>query len=300
MLAVSSTGDLVGSVSGGCIEGAVRGEALSILEGAPARIVEYGIDNESAWSVGLSCGGSLKVLIQCFPSEIGEPWLECIETGERAVVVTVIQDDDEYNLLIRGGKPALGNWPDSTEDVNSEAWDSKSTSMTEIGGLPLFVHVFETPAKLIIVGGADIAVHLVGFAHALGFDSILIDPRAVFSDESRFPVRPTRIETAWPQEVLPDLDLDIRTYAVLLTHDPKIDDPAIRHFLDSSVPYIGALGGKRTQEKRRDRLRVSGYPESEIDRIRGPVGIDIGALTPSEIALSIMAEVIEVHRKHQN
>jgi xanthine dehydrogenase accessory factor len=150
------------------------------------------------------------------------------------------------------------------------------------------------PATVIIVGGADIAVHLVQLATQTGFETVLIDPRAVFTGEDRFPVQPTQLHTKWPQEVLPGMPLDKNTFAVLLTHDPKIDDPALEILFDSDVPYIGALGGRKTQATRRERLAGAGHSQENINRIKGPVGLKIGAATPAEIAVSILAEIIQV------
>lgn len=297
-LAVSPMGEMVGSVSGGCIEGAVRDAAMEILAGAAPKIVDYGVDDESAWSVGLSCGGSVRVLIQRFP-EHGGSLLQCVEIGERAVHITSIRDGREFNLLIRPGKPPLGTWPVETGGVEAAASAVRQSCEREIDGEMSFLHVFEAPARLIIVGGADIAVYLVSFADSLGFETILIDPRAIFTDTSRFSVQPDRIITAWPQEIIPELGPDSRTFAVLLTHDPKIDDPAVHLFLGAPTAYIGALGSTRTQEKRRDRLRSAGFSEADIERVHGPVGLDIGASSPSEIALSIMAEIVAVLRQQE-
>ena len=296
-LAVSSAGDLVGSVSGGCIEGAVREEALEIIRGAPARIIDYGVDDDTAWSVGLSCGGSVRVLIQTLP-DFGKELIESIRAGERVTLVTALEDGQEYNLLIRPDHKTLGTWPTDTEHVVAAALNATSPGETDVDELTCFIHPFHAPERLLIVGGADIAVHLISYASSLGFETILMDPRAVFTDSDRFSTLPSRLETAWPQDIIPGLNLDDHTCAVLLTHDPKIDDPAIHLLLRSPVAYIGALGSRRTQEKRRNRLRTAGFSEAEIARIHGPVGIDIGASTPSEIALSIMAEIISTLRKN--
>jgi xanthine dehydrogenase accessory factor len=299
-LAVSSDGELVGSVSGGCIEGAVRDEALAVLSGGHARFVDYGVDDETAWSLGLSCGGTVRVLVQKLPA-FGDELMTGVEAGERMVVATALDDGREYNILIRNSGEAVGDWPSDAASIEAAIAGvlrgNASTGEHEIEGVSCFLHVVPAPSKLIIIGGSDIAVHLVGFAEPLAFETILIDPRAVFSDRARFPVLPGRIETAWPQEVLPEIEIDSDTYAVLLTHDPKIDDPAIHLLLQSDVAYIGALGSGKTQSKRRERLCAAGFEESDLDRIHGPVGIDIGGVTPAEIALSIVAEIVSVRRR---
>ena len=275
-MAVSAEGDIVGSVSGGCVEGAVREEALKILDGAPSRMVEYGIDNESAWTVGLSCGGQLQVLIQPFPEDVGDALLDTIEQGEAVTWIATLEDGQVSNEL--GGAFSASNAMILEED-------GPRTRVTQ--------HI-PRAATILIIGGADIAVHLVKMADQLGFETILIDPRAVFTGSERFPVAPTQMHTAWPQEIIPTLTLDARMYAVLLTHDPKIDDPAIALLFESDIAYIGALGGRNTQEKRRNRLRDQGHSQENIDRIVGPVGLKIGAATPAEIALSILGQIVEV------
>jgi len=239
-------------------------------------MVEYGIDNESAWTVGLSCGGQLQVLIQPFPEDVGDALLDTIEQGEAVTWIATLEDGQVSNEL--GGAFSASNAMILEED-------GPRTRVTQ--------HI-PRAATILIIGGADIAVHLVKMADQLGFETILIDPRAVFTGSERFPVAPTQMHTAWPQEIIPTLTLDARMYAVLLTHDPKIDDPAIALLFESDIAYIGALGGRNTQEKRRNRLRDQGHSQENIDRIVGPVGLKIGAATPAEIALSILGQIVEV------
>ena len=286
-MAINANGEIAGSVSGGCVEGAVREEALHVLAGGPSCLLDFGIDNESAWTVGLSCGGQLQVLIQPFPESIGDELLRTIEDGGAITWHTALQDGVTTDTLERGPGP-------SSEPASRSA----PVMHAALGAGHKITQHISRPATILIIGGADIAVHLVQLAHQLGFETILIDPRAVFTDMERFPVPPTQIHTAWPQEVLPSLALDTRTFAVLLTHDPKIDDPALSLLFDSEVAYIGALGGRNTQEKRRKRLLDQGHNQSDVDRIHGPVGLKIGAATPAEIAVSILGQIISVRNQH--
>lgn len=282
-LAVSRNGDMVGSVSGGCIEGAAREEIMAVLDGSPARVVEFGIDNATAWTAGLSCGGKLSVSVQPFPESVGDALLNAIEQGDDVVWTSHFTDT--------GVKDTLGpaaSWPGAPDAVMLHHADRDGTMIAQ--------HI-RRPGHVLIIGGADIAVHLVQLAHLLDFDTTIVDPRAVFTSRDRFPVAPTAIHTAWPQEILPSVRMDDETYAVLLTHDPKIDDPAIALLFASDVAYIGALGGRNTQEKRRQRLADAGHATPDIDRIKGPVGLAIGAATPAEIALSIMAEIVAISRR---
>jgi len=161
---------------------------------------------------------------------------------------------------------------------------------------PVFVQVFPPKGRLIIIGAGHISVPLVKFARELDFEVVIIDPRKIFAAADRFPVPPDDLLHQWPQEALPQMDLNEETCAVLLTHDPKIDDPALHLLLNSKARYIGALGSGKTHQKRCERLQEAGFSEAAIERIRGPVGLDIGAGTPAEIALSIIAEIVKVKR----
>jgi len=268
-MGINDQGDIAGSVSGGCVEGAVREAALEVLEGGTARLIEFGIDNASAWTVGLSCGGKLEVVVQRFPDEI--ELLEAIDEGRPVT----------WSFDLASGENALQDGLDAKAPV-MELVDTR------------IIQTIPHPPLVLIVGGADIAVHLVQLAAQAGFETVVVDPRAVFTGRDRFPVQPTALHTKWPQEVLPDLHLGPSTFAVLLTHDPKIDDPALEILFDSDVPYIGALGGSKTQAARRERLADAGHSQTDINRIRGPVGLKIGAATPAEIAVSILAEIIQV------
>ncbi|MCY4376379.1 MAG: XdhC family protein, partial [Spirochaetaceae bacterium] len=172
----------------------------------------------------------------------------------------------------------------------------RESALLEMDGADTFVHLLPRPEELLIVGAGHIAVHLVAFARELGFRTVVIDPRRVFATSERFAVEPDELLAEWPDHVLADRPATDGTYAVLLTHDPKIDDAALRHLLPSPAVYIGALGSSRTHARRRARLREAGFDERTIDRVRGPAGLAIGAVSPDEIALAIMAQVIETKR----
>ncbi|MFT4605097.1 MAG: xanthine dehydrogenase accessory factor [Rhodothermales bacterium] len=270
---VSEMGQVAGSVSGGCIEGAVITEALGCIEDGKRRYCTFGVDSETAWSVGLSCGGQVSVLVQPFDpaTQVGMQWLARLESGDPLQVRTALEGEDE-----------------GIADPQGDA----TTSL--VAGI--FNHLIPRQARLLIIGGADIAVHLTALAVRLDFEVTVIDPRAVFTDPDRFDVRPHRLVTAWPQEELGDFAPDNQTFAVLLTHDPRIDDPALQILLSSRAAYIGALGGRKTQTARRDRMRAAGFSEEDLGRICGPVGLRIGAVGPAEIAASIAAELVAVRR----
>jgi len=295
-MAVASDHEFVGSVSGGCVEASVVEQATEVLQSREPRLLEFGVDNDLAWSVGLSCGGQIRVLLEYFPSfsddaserEVGISWLDALRGGKPCVVVSWFEGPDHGHCLVFPDGRVVGN----QRSEISELGRRRQSELTQSGGQDAFIHVIRGREILLIVGATDIATHLVRFAKHLDFQTVVIDPRPVFTDPSRFDPEPDRILSAWPDEALADLSLTADTYAVLLSHNPRIDDPALHRLLGSGVRYIGALGSRKTQEKRRQRLVESGFSNEQVSRIRGPVGLSIGAASPAEIALSIMAEIV--------
>ena len=201
-----------------------------------------------------------------------------------------------HQFLDPADRNAWADLPDHEQVQCEEAYRARESRPVECAAGKGFAHVLPRKDQLLIVGAAHIAVSLVRQARLFGFEITVIDPRGVFAAENRFPVPPDHLHIVWPQEIFPDLDLHEDTYAVLLTHDPKIDDPATHALLKSKVKYIGALGSQKTQAKRRARLEGAGFAKEDISRIHGPIGLPIGAATPDEIALSVMAEIIQVKR----
>ncbi len=307
-MAISSDLRVVGSVSGGCIEGEVIEAVPGVLASGHQSILEFGIADETAWSVGLSCGGRVRVLLEPFPHSSSDP--EAAQTGDavvsalcesRPVVwLTTLQAGPSRHLLIDPLGQRTGEsdyFPQAAIDRAVTSYHSRSSGPVEIGDSRFFIHVIPPRSTLLIVGATDIAVHLVRLASALDFATVVIDPREVFASIDRFSPAPDQLIARWPQEALPDADLDDETYAALLTHDPKIDDPALHHLLNSDVPYIGALGSKRTHAKRLERLAAAGFTTAQTDRIQGPVGLDIGAASPAEIALSVIAQIVRARNR---
>ena len=287
-----------GSVSGGCVEHAVIDEALASIVTRRPQVLDYGIRDETAWSAGLSCGGRLRVLVETFPACSLEP---AVRNVGRSLLLAL--NEDRPVVL---ATPMSGNEPPQLISPNDaegrlvaaarECLETREPLEVEVDGTPWFLHPFPPRDRLIIVGGSDIAVHLVPLAASVEFETVLIDPRRVLADGRRFTRRPDHVFVESPQTVLARLGISTSTYAVLLTHDPSIDDPALHALLPSQARYIGALGGKKTQEQRRERLTAAGYPDFEIARLHGPVGLSIGAATPAEIAVSIVAELVRVRR----
>lgn len=279
-LAISGGGDIMGSVSGGCVEGAVVVEALEALKDGLPRVLEYGVSDDDAFSVGLACGGEIRILVEPVGGTLPEDLLAAIVTARAA------RQPLAYGVTLEGWHRRLLG----PADLPARFRDDRS-GLEDTGE---FITVFNPPLRLFVVGAVHIAQALVPMARLAGFDPVVIDPREAFATQARFPG--TRLSHDWPDEALQAEGLDARAAVVTLTHDPKLDDPAIRAALASGVFYLGCLGSSRTHAKRVARLRATGITDADIARIRGPVGLDIGAKTPAEIAVSILAQMVGLLR----
>ena len=279
-LAISGEGEIEGSVSGGCVEGAVVAEAIDAIEDGRPVMLEYGVSDGDAFAVGLACGGTIRVLVEPVGSVMPVEVLEdLVLARESRVPVAYVTGMEAERRLVRHG--------------HAERFRMDRSGFEEDG--ETFVAIHNPPLRMIIVGAVHIAQALVPMARIAGYDPLLIDPRESFGSEARFPNE--TILHDWPDEGVQAFGLDQRTALVLLTHDPKLDDPALEQALASDVFYIGALGSSRTHAKRVARLEEKGFTADQIARIHGPVGLDIGAAGPSEIAISILAEATQVLRK---
>lgn len=297
VLAVSADGEMAGSVSGGCVEGAVLKEALEVLKTNQPKQLHYGISNDDAWSVGLMCGGELDVFVQPFPSgEVQIQLLQALQNNEGSVLLSKMNENGAVQFFNLSTYQPIN--PSPFQDFANKAYSEKKSQVIEIEDNQWFAHVFPKKSQLIIIGAAHIAVELVRLAKRFDFETIVIDPRQTFAERTQFPEPPHQMIVDWPAEVLPSFALDAYTYAVLLTHDPKIDDQALNLFLHANIGYIGALGSRKTHEKRIARLREAGFEDDAIARIHAPVGLDIRAQGAKEIALSIIAELIKVKNQH--
>ncbi|KIC10034.1 XdhC/CoxI family protein [Leisingera sp. ANG-M1] len=282
-LVVSGEGQIQGSVSGGCVEGAVVMEALEALEDGKHRLLEFGVSDEDAFAVGLACGGTIKVLVEPVGSALPEALLqELVQARASRTPVAY-----EVNLATGTRRLVRGDYPDRMRMDRSGVEDDGET----------FVAVHNPPLRLVVVGAVHITQALVPMARIAGYDPVIIDPRAAFAAPERFPGE--TLMDDWPDEAVEKLGLDTRTALVLLTHDPKLDDPALQAALAADVFYIGALGSKKTHAARVSRMQEAGFTEEQINRIHGPIGLDIGAAGPAEIAVSILSEMTAVLRGKQ-
>ena len=283
-LAISGAGQIMGSVSGGCVEGAVVTEALEALADGAPRLLTFGVTDETAFSVGLACGGTIRILVEPVGAVMPAAMLADLvaaRAARQAVGYAVHLTDWTRAVVPPGG--------DAVTDARLR---SDRAGMEEDGR---FIAPHNPPLRLIVVGAVHIAQPLVAMARLAGYDPTLIDPRDVFGAAERFPGEVVLDD--WPDDALAALKPDARTAIVTLTHDPKLDDPAIRYALRSPVFYLGCLGSKKTHAKRLDRLAEAGFTTSEIARIHAPVGLDIAAKTPAEIAISILAQITQVLRR---
>ena len=274
-LAVSDSGELAGSVSGGCVENEVYGSAREVLAGAPPQLLSYGISDDLALSVGLPCGGEIDVFVnEPEPALVDE--LLPLVAGERDAVVLTDLETGEQRLLRDGTELARGR-----------------SGLVEREGRKLFADVYGPPPRLVVFGAVDTAEALCGAAKGIGWRTVVADARGKFATRERVPSA-DELVVGWPEEVLARVAPDHATAVVVLTHDDRFDVPALEGALASDAFYVGAIGSRRNQARRRERLLEAGVPEEAVDRISGPAGLDIGADTPAETALSILAEILAV------
>ncbi len=303
-MVVNERSEIAGSVSGGCVEGAVVQEALHVLAGADPRLLEFGVSDETAWSVGLSCGGKITVFVERLRSD----WWNVLDEGRKSdstlACVTRLEGAAKGSKMIVTADSQVA-WSDLDCDDALKpriiaaavgAMQRRESSRAAIGGADVLIDLQLPRPRLLIVGGAHVAQSLHRLAAEIGFRTILIDPRKAFATPERFPGAEA-IFHEYPQQVLPVIGLDRDTYLAVLTHDPKIDDQALLLALPSAAPYVGILSSRKTHQKRLARLLEAGADPDLLDRIRTPIGLDIGARTPEEIALAIMAEIIQCRRR---
>lgn len=293
-LIIDHAGAFEGSVSGGCIEGAVITEGLEVLKTGEPRQFTFGVSSGQAWEVGLACGGEIAIYVEKVTSRSLLENLASIRAKNQGVcVITELEKGKKTLLPIDDSERIYALFQDSEKVIHDALKTERNISFVSNGN-QYFLHVFLPALELIIVGAVHIAQPLVQIARIAGYEVTVIDPREAFANQSRFPDIP--IVVKWPDEALKGR-LHSRTALVTLTHDPKLDDPALIEGLKSDAFYIGALGSRSTHAERLDRLSAAGLPDDSFERIHGPVGLGIGALSQEEIAISIIAQIIEKRRQ---
>lgn len=298
-LLVRDDGEFCGSVSGGCIEGAVITAAVEVIANRQAQTLSFGVADETAWEVGLSCGGEITVLVYPCDQTVAARMNAVLKAnGDRrgSVLITRLRDGAQQ-LLPHDAALSSNSFPIAATAAAEHALTTRRLPhvWTDIDD-SFLIEPMMPPPRLLMVGATHITQTLLPFAAAVGFECVVVDPRPAWATAARFPNTDLRVQ--WPDEALPTLHLGAWDAVVTLTHDPKIDDPALCTAITAAPPpfYIGALGSQRTHAKRLNRLQDAGITAA-AHRIHAPVGLDIGALTPPEIALSIIAEVTGVYRR---
>jgi xanthine dehydrogenase accessory factor len=299
-MALTPAGRMAGSVSGGCVEGAVFEAGVQSLKSGRPELLHFGVADETAWEVGLACGGSIDVFVQPLDDGFYAAARAALEAEKPFAVVTVVAADTPdllgRALLVDDSGPAWGQLgggldTDAIEAAQRALAEGRSQRVALAQGVDAFIEAVLPPPTLVVVGGVHITIALVRLAQALGYRTVVVDPRKAFGSQERF-AHADRLIQAWPDEALRQVPLTRSTAIAMLTHDPKLDDPALKIALPSPAFYVGALGSRNTQAKRRQRLLAEGLTEAQLDRLHGPIGLDLNAGTPEEIALSIMAEIV--------
>lgn len=308
-MALTADGRMTGSVSGGCVEGAVAEAAGEVLLSRDPQLLHFGVADETAWDVGLACGGTIDVFVEPLRLDSFNFVRQLLDETEAFAVATVISGPAAlagHKLVVQRGGRVYGEIDSSIDGMvaaaartalASEESSRQSLALPDVGDTPveLFIEVVRPAPMLVVIGGVHIAIALTSIAKSLGYKTVVIDPRRAFGSQDRFPNVDQLIQ-AWPDEAFGQLRITSSTAIASLTHDPKIDDPALSRALRSPAFYVGALGSRKTHKSRSQRLLDAGIPQESISRIRGPIGLSIGARTPEEIAVSIMAEIIAAQR----
>ena len=269
-MVVTRSGKMAGSVSNGCIDGAVFDEAQKVLKSRKPKVAAFGVADDVAFEVGLACGGHIEVFIEPM-APVHQQLIAMLQRNETATLRT--------NLVT--GEAEL-----------VEGWTPPGSELAHRDG-DLLVEPFRRPAHLIIIGAIHIAIPLHRLAKLMGYRVTVVDARAKFATKERFP-EADEIIVAWPDEAMEKLVIDRSSYVVILTHDPKFDLPALRSVLTKEAGYVGAIGSRKTNQNRFDALRAEGFQEEQLARVHGPIGLDLGGRGAEETALGILAEITAV------
>lgn len=319
VLLVADDGRLIGSVSGGCVEGAAAEEVAKARATGMSRVIRYGISDELAWDVGLACGGTIDVMVQPHvPTIVTSAASASIGPAGIAAAVATPLPDDAPPSVFGPHEPGQGSTPapsividargriveGSTGDPETDESlaraaadilvDGRSRTV-DIDGRAFFVEAFPVRPRLVVVGAVEVARSLVRYARELGYETVVVDGRGSFATAERFPDA-DRIVVAWPDEAFDSIEVGPNDAVAILSHDPKFDEPAIVEATRRGARYVGAVGSRKTQVDRRVRLAEAGLSPDQIARLRGPIGLDLGGRDPAETALAIMSEIVAARR----
>lgn len=307
-------GGVEGSISGGCVESAVVGEAEQVLAGEPPRLLTYGVSDELAGTVGLTCGGTLHVFVSALDEADAEAEAAVVEAaakGRPAALATPVEGKGAGARLALVGERVLGSLgsPELDARVGRDArgfLEEGRTAVRRYGadgatiGDDAVVHIraFAPPRRLVVVGATDFAAALAPIAKELGYDVTIADARERFARSPRF-TRSAEVVVGWPQDAIGVQQLGPRDAVLVFSHDPKFDEPALLVALETDAGYIGALGSRRATADRERRLRAAGLDDEMLARIHAPCGLDIGGTTPAETAISVLAEIAAERRRRR-
>jgi xanthine dehydrogenase accessory factor len=308
MMLVAEDGAIEGSITGGCVEAAVVGEARAIFAGAAARIVTYGISDELAGSVGLTCGGTVRVFVHELSGEAAEIELSArseVAAGRPVGIATLLDGPRAGGKLALIDGEAVGDLGGTELLRHSVARDLEgmlrhgrsavrrygSDGATLGAEVAVHIHSFAPAPRMLIFGAVDFSAALARAASLLGYEVTVCDRRAPFLETARFQ-RVAKTLLAWPEEAFEQIELTPRDAVLVFTHDPKFDEPAVIGALATEAGYIGALGSRKTTADRSRRLLEAGVEPADLERVHAPCGLDIGSTTPEEVAISVLAEVI--------
>jgi xanthine dehydrogenase accessory factor len=299
-MALTADGRISGSVSGGCVEGAVIEAGRVTIETGKPQLLHFGVADETAWDVGLACGGNIDIFVDSLDQSTYEMMRDFVLEDWAGSVVTVIGGPEALigqRILHQRDGATIGSFgSDLDEPLFAILRGVQRAQRISLGeDVEVFVDLYRPAPSLILVGGVHVAIALSSLAKSVGYGTTVVDPRRAFGSEERFP-EVDQVIQKWPRKALQEIGLTADTAVALLTHDPKIDDQALEIALNSDAFYIGALGSRKTHAKRKRRLEQMGFNGGQIAKIHAPIGLPIGAENPEEIALAIMAEIVGVRR----
>jgi xanthine dehydrogenase accessory factor len=296
VLLVAEDGRMVGSVSGGCVEGAAAEAVQEARRTGHASVIRYGISDDLAWSVGLACGGTIDVLVQpSVPDDVLAAARGTAAGSATDMGSTVVTELPADTPPAASGGPGAAPNDAALAQLRLDTLTAGRSRTVEVAGRSVFIEAFPARPRLVIVGATEIARSLVGLAGALGYARIVIDARSAFATAERFP-DVDGLLTDWPEDAFAAIGLGPNDAVAILSHDPKFDEPAILEAFRRGARYVGAVGSRKTQADRRRRLLEAGLTEAQLAELHGPIGLDLGGREPAETALAILAEIVAARR----
>jgi xanthine dehydrogenase accessory factor len=298
IMLVNAAGNMLGSVSGGCVEGDVVKKSMELIKTGGRTILSYGVSDADAWSVGLACGGKVTLLLQCIRTSettVWSDWMNYLALNKPCILISsTVEGEKSDHIMLADMIDEMFDFSLEMKVKIKKVYKERHHCWVKDATRSYFIHLFPGKFSLIMTGAVHISNYLNTLAQQFDFETILIEPREFFTKHTHFDFPPDKIFQSYMSEIQTDLSLDHYTFCALLSHDPKIDDDALEILLRSDVAYIGALGSRSTHEKRKQRLMEKGFSVDQIEKIYAPIGLNIASHSANEIALAILAEIIQV------